>query len=402
MNDSGIVEEVPGYYGPVKMEESIIQRIWAEQDLFTDSLQTECGKEIFVHYEGNWNQSEEGPDFKNARLIVDGKEVEGDLEIHFKPKDWKRHGHHLDPRYENVILQICLFPENSGKTEPFHTEKGRELPCLLLVPHLFHGVEEYAEAYTLARLSSRDGKAEKEMNCLIRLSADEREELARIRWLNKLSFARTRLAAQGWEMACHQWFLEILGYRRNKSPMARLAQRFSIEQWKSGVIEPEMAYQSERGWKLRACRPANHPLSRLQQYAELWRISPNWPERLAAFADNNDELIQATNPAKNKPTMLSRIWREQILGDVFAQGKANTLWIDAGWPLLCEFKNLDGFPLWNQWPAGDCPSKFKDWARRLRWTDGSGKKPFSNGQVQCILESLQRRMIKNSENLSWL
>ena len=42
--ETGLVEEVPGYYGSVKIEESVAQRIWSEQDFFTDSLVTNCGK----------------------------------------------------------------------------------------------------------------------------------------------------------------------------------------------------------------------------------------------------------------------------------------------------------------------------------------------------------------------
>ena len=66
------VQEIPGYYGSVKMEEAVLQRIWAEQDFFTDSLVTTCGKKIFTDHVGKWNLSEEGPDFRNARLIIDG------------------------------------------------------------------------------------------------------------------------------------------------------------------------------------------------------------------------------------------------------------------------------------------------------------------------------------------
>ena len=65
-----VVREIPGIYGSVRIGEIILQRIWAEQDFFLDSLRTSCGKKIEVLDQGTWNLSEEGPDFKNARLLL--------------------------------------------------------------------------------------------------------------------------------------------------------------------------------------------------------------------------------------------------------------------------------------------------------------------------------------------
>ena len=78
----------------------------------------------------------------------------------------------------------------------------------------------------------------------------------------------------------------------------------------------------------------------------------------------------------------------RCLEKVFANGKANTLLIDGVWPLLCSFSNMEGFEVWNSWPAGDCPEKFRKWARELGWTDQSARKHFSNGMVQAMLESM--------------
>ena len=115
MTTGELVEEVPGFYGAVKMEESILQKIWAEQDFLSDSLKTDRGQKIFVDFAGDWNISEEGPDFRNARLIIDGDLRVGDVEVHFEQQDWIRHGHHTDSNYNNVILQVCLFANSSRK-----------------------------------------------------------------------------------------------------------------------------------------------------------------------------------------------------------------------------------------------------------------------------------------------
>ena len=51
------------------------------------------------------------------------------------------------------------------------------------------------------------------------------------RWILKCMYAKKRIEAVGWEGAC-QWFLEVLGYRRNRSPMAR-SQIYPIETWRA-------------------------------------------------------------------------------------------------------------------------------------------------------------------------
>ena len=392
------VQEIPGYYGSVKMEEAVLQRIWAEQDFFTDSLVTTCGKKIFTDHVGKWNLSEEGPDFRNARLIIDGAVVDGDIEVHFEPKDWQKHKHHLDSNYNRVILQICLFLKATDKSGYACTQNGKDIPCLILLPHLYRGIEEYGEEHALARLSGRDRQVEKEMECLKGLSELGVGKRARRRWSAKLIFAQSRLHTQGWEAACHQWFLEILGYRRNKGPMARIAQRISIDEWKSGRINAEKVFQSEKGWRLRGCRPANHPVARLRQYADLCSSSPQWMEKLSNFT-NRSEIDSC--PQENgliRVSTLARFWRDEILGGIFAKSKANTLWIDGAWPLLCVSQKIEGFAIWHNWPAGDCPKKYREWARKLGWTDRSGRKPFSNGQFQCILESLNEEMIHPTDN----
>src|SRR5210317_79136 len=96
----GQVREVPGFYGSLNLEERVIQKIWREQEFLTESLFTECGKKIVVLDCGVWNLAEEGPDFTEAILSIDGAQHHGDIEIHFYPNQWRCHKHHQDPNFE--------------------------------------------------------------------------------------------------------------------------------------------------------------------------------------------------------------------------------------------------------------------------------------------------------------
>lgn len=85
--------------------EDIIQFIWKHR-LYTGTLlYTTCGVEIKVLSPGEQN-FHAGPDFFNARIRLKHLTWAGNVEVHQRASDWYRHGHHIDPAYNNVILHV--------------------------------------------------------------------------------------------------------------------------------------------------------------------------------------------------------------------------------------------------------------------------------------------------------
>ena len=84
---ASLVQEAPGLYGNVRIEEEIIQWIWKEKLLLLDDLRTECGKKLILQKSGHWNRAEEGPDFRESSLRIDGMEQQGDVEVHLHARD---------------------------------------------------------------------------------------------------------------------------------------------------------------------------------------------------------------------------------------------------------------------------------------------------------------------------
>ncbi len=48
-----------------------------------------------------------GPDFQGAMILRQGRLERGDVELHVASSMWRGHRHHLDPRFNSVILQSC-------------------------------------------------------------------------------------------------------------------------------------------------------------------------------------------------------------------------------------------------------------------------------------------------------
>ena len=378
-----MIREAPGIYGTINIEERIIQQIWSEQKFLNENLETTEGLSLKILNPGKWNLSEEGPDFKEAKISIEGEIISGDIEIHFEEKDWAIHGHGHDPQYNRVILHVVLFPP---KTDLLSKNKNDRNPLrtLVLLPQLLYGIEEYAENIAIEKLSGVQNISA-ELPAAIPTDFETVVQMAKSRWIEKCKHANARLQGSNWANACHQWFLEVLGYRRNRVPMAKIAQKYNLSTWENGLDFVEV-YASQNDWKLRGCRPANHPQKRLQQYAKLCKERPNWPRKLKdiKFTCNTKHSIFENR----KPTDLHekvRTWQVEVLGEIIGGSRANTLLLDSALPLWAV-EHEDAFISWFFWPAGDFPQKYRKWAQKAGICDT--KKPFCNGIAQAILHSL--------------
>ena len=132
--------------GPVP--EAVLQGIWYEQLLRTEGLVLPDGRSLRVIFPGWWNQNE-GPDFRDAQLEIGGRHMAGDVEVHQDLGAWRQHGHHQDPRYDRVVLEV--IGNGSGPHSPNATSDGRLIPYLPLESALDDDIEVLAE-----RIRARD------------------------------------------------------------------------------------------------------------------------------------------------------------------------------------------------------------------------------------------------------
>src|SRR5215212_836014 len=92
--------------------EIALSAVWNEQR-FTAPLVTTDGRRVDVIHRGTWTHGF-GPDFRDAMILLDGRDLlNGSIEIHLKTGQWREHGHHLDERYDTVMLHIVLEDDRS-------------------------------------------------------------------------------------------------------------------------------------------------------------------------------------------------------------------------------------------------------------------------------------------------
>lgn len=87
------------------MKEEFLHYVWQFQNWTDVALQTTNAKQIQVMHAGSIN-TDAGPDFFNAQLVIGEQRWAGNIEIHIRSSDWYAHKHHQDKRYNAVILHV--------------------------------------------------------------------------------------------------------------------------------------------------------------------------------------------------------------------------------------------------------------------------------------------------------
>ncbi len=85
--------------------ESLLHYVWQHRMFNMDGLKTTGGLCVDILYCGEHNVNQ-GPDFLNAKILIDGVVWVGNVELHTRSSDWNRHGHNTDPVYNTTILHV--------------------------------------------------------------------------------------------------------------------------------------------------------------------------------------------------------------------------------------------------------------------------------------------------------
>ncbi|MFZ2654250.1 MAG: DUF2851 family protein [Victivallales bacterium] len=180
-------------------------------------LRTVDNRRLTILFPGNWN-FEEGPDFKNAKLVIDGKEVVGDVEVHLENSDWFTHGHHKDDNYRGVVLHVL-----SKKSAPLKDSSSLPpFPAVLIKPDTksefpLTESEKFSNGTCVSFFSSAN---DAELHDVFMKAGIERFEEKSRNFLGEM-------IDSGAEQTCMKHLFEACGYKKNREAFMELHNRFS-------------------------------------------------------------------------------------------------------------------------------------------------------------------------------
>lgn len=116
--------------------EAEMHAIWNALRFDRAKLTTTNGQIISILNPGEHNH-DQGPDFLNATIEVDGIRMSGHIELHLNSNQWYSHGHHFDFHYNPVVLHVVL--KTNGK--PILRQDGTQIPEIAIGDRLLgHGI----------------------------------------------------------------------------------------------------------------------------------------------------------------------------------------------------------------------------------------------------------------------
>lgn len=106
------------------MTERLLQYIWQFQYFNKTDLLTKNGEGVQIIFPGQHNTNQ-GPDFSDAKIKIGNTIWAGTVELHLKTSDWQKHKHQLDKNYNNVILHVVWENDAMNSEIPIIELKGR-------------------------------------------------------------------------------------------------------------------------------------------------------------------------------------------------------------------------------------------------------------------------------------
>lgn len=241
---------------------------------------------------GKLNKNE-GPDIKDAILIIDGEMKSGNIECHINTSDWFKHRHHQNINYDTVILHVVRKAPNNAN-QP-------NIPTLIL---------EDTGFYSNDCILTGNNKRENILNVIRGYSHRH--------WQNKLneyfgyhdnySLLNQKLIKNS---------LSILGVGGNREQFLTLAKSINYEligDYSIADIEVYLNTQSvilNIDWKKRGIRPAQQPQHRIKLAAEIIKyISTENYNKNFTHTDIKKDFIFNCPSAKGKGI------QSELLGNV--------------------------------------------------------------------------------------
>jgi len=267
--------------------EAELVRLWEGQRFPPQALVSGDGAPLRVVFRGRSCSGGAGPDFRDGVIEFRGRRVRGDVELHVLASGFRRHGHHRDHAYDNVILHVVFWDDDGEST---CLASGRRVPVVALGPWVARRAEELQAWLCRPALWQEPCSSARK-----RLGAEAvaaiLDDAGDCRFQEKAATFATALAQEDGEEILYRGILDALGYSQNRGPFRLLAQALPWRQLRpcirghpsqervlaaeaillgrAGFLGPLTGDLGALPWRLAGIRPENHPARRLAGAAGL-------------------------------------------------------------------------------------------------------------------------------------
>ena len=212
------------------LTERDIAHIWEGQRFPPQALATVDGQPLTVLYRGLPGRGP-GPDFRDAVIETPRSTLRGDVELHLRASDFRRHGHHRDPAYDGLALHLVYWADEGINTL---LASGRRVPLAALAPWVERRsgeIRRWLERPALWREPCRSAPA-RMGNAAVAAVLDR---LGDIRFRRRTAELRRALRRGEPEEVLYGAVLEAIGYGGNREPFRLLALRLPWRQMRRSL-----------------------------------------------------------------------------------------------------------------------------------------------------------------------
>jgi hypothetical protein len=202
----------------MKITERIVSRLW--QSHLVRYPVTDTGEWLHIIFPGRVSNTS-GCDFKDAVFTMNGNIINGNIEVHSRSGHWYSHGHHQDPKYNNIALHVVWQQDSQT---PTMLQDGRAIPTICLGSFVHGPLDELLNLTAnspiscpaVSRYSNSDG-----LNKLLTTTGVKRFKA-------KSNLFRKALNKEDAGQVLYQGIARALGYAQNAEPCQELARRLPI------------------------------------------------------------------------------------------------------------------------------------------------------------------------------
>lgn len=282
------------------MHEAFLHYVWQCQYFDKTKLATTAGEGVLVLQPGFYN-TDQGPDFSQAKVKIDGIEWVGHVEIHVNSSDWRKHTHQHDAAYDNVVLHV-VWKHDSEITRT----DGSGIPTLELCNRIDPVLSTSYHKLVNSGLSIPCSKSFSTVADIVKLSMFEKAVAHRLKSKSGFILDLLKDNTGDWEETFYQVLCRNFGFKVNADAFFQLSKvvpyrllkkqgsscvqmeallfggagmleaksrdeyiailfrEFQLLQKKYSLAETQIHYSR---WKFLRLRPANFPTLRIAQLA---------------------------------------------------------------------------------------------------------------------------------------